>query len=336
MRTFVIAEAGANHNQEWILAKQLVEVAVKSGADAVKFQTYTSSDLYSSNTPDFAGYSNIPELIRSIELPRSWHKDLKMLCDDCGIEFMSTPFDERAVDELVSVGVKRLKVASFEAKDKRLLKKIAQTKLPVIFSAGVGTSLQDVGDIIDFLESEGSSDDITVLHCNSAYPTPYEDICLRQISSLIREHGFIAKIGLSDHTLGILAPPLAVALGATTVEKHFTLDRNMKGPDHPFAIEPNELCEMVSNIRIAEKMLTTKLGMTSSERDRKMWSALRSVVTTRAISAGTVITQADVTTKRPRLTNSVPAEDYYKISDGSVKAQRDLPADHILLVGDVQ
>ncbi len=336
MRTFVIAEAGANHNKEWDLAKQLVEVAVKSGADAVKFQTYTSSDLYSSNTPDFAGYSNIPELIRSIELPRSWHKDLKMLCDDCGIEFMSTPFDERAVDELVDVGVRRLKVASFEAKDRRLLRKIAHTKLPVIFSAGVGTSLQDVGEIIDFLAAEGASEDVTVLHCNSAYPTPFEDICLNQIRDLIEEYGNQVKVGFSDHTLGILAPPIAVALGAVTVEKHFTLDRSMKGPDHPFAIEPSELREMVTNIRTTETMLRSKVGMTGSERDRKMWSALRSVVTSRPIAAGSTITSDDVTTKRPRLPNSVPAEDYFKVIDGTSIATRDLPADHILLAGDLK
>ncbi len=155
MRTFIIAEAGANHNRDWNLARKLVEVAAESGADAVKFQTYTSEDLYSANTPDFAGYESIPELIRSIQMPRSWHRDLKSLCDDLGIEFMSTPFDERAVDELVDVGVKRLKVASFEAKDRRLLRKIAKTGLPVIFSAGVGTSSRDVGDIIEFLHDEG-------------------------------------------------------------------------------------------------------------------------------------------------------------------------------------
>jgi len=336
LRTFIIAEAGANHNRDWNLARKLVEVAAESGADAVKFQTYTSEDLYSANTPDFAGYESIPDLIRSIQMPRSWHRDLKTLCDDLGIEFMSTPFDERAVDELVDVGVKRLKVASFEAKDRRLLRKIARTRLPVIFSAGVGTSSKDVGDIIEFLHDEGSSADITVLHCNSAYPTPFEDICLGQIGVLLRDHSAVAKIGFSDHTTGILAPPIAVSLGASVVEKHFTLDRTMKGPDHPFAIEPNELRDMVQNIRLAEIMLKEKTGMTDSESDRKMWSALRSVVTSRPISAGSLIVSDDITTKRPMLKGSISAEDYYKLSSGAFRAKRDLPADHILMREDVE
>ncbi len=335
MRTFIIAEAGANHNRDWNLARKLVEVAAESGADAVKFQTYTSEDLYSASTPDFAGYESIPDLIRSIQMPRSWHRDLKTLCDDLGIEFMSTPFDERAVDELVDVGVKRLKVASFEAKDRRLLRKIAKTGLPVIFSAGVGTSSRDVGDIIEFLHDEGSSADITVLHCNSAYPTPFEDICLGQISVLLRDHGSISKVGFSDHTEGILAPPIAVALGAVVVEKHYTLDRRMKGPDHPFAIEPNELFEMIKNIRLTESMLSEKTGMTESESSRKMWSALRSVVASHPIAAGSAITVDNVTTKRPMIPGAISASDYYVITDGRYRAARDLPADHILTREDV-
>ena len=335
MRTFVIAEAGANHNRDWDLAKLLVKAAVNAKSDAVKFQTYKSSELYSTNTPDFAGYQDIPDLIRSIELPRSWHKDLKILCDDAGIEFMSTPFDESAVDQLFDVGVKRLKIAAFEAKDRRLLRKVAQTKLPIIFSAGVGTSLQDVVSIIDYLTSEGSSDDITVLHCNSAYPTPIEDACLGQIPVLIKEVGQRARVGFSDHTLGIFAPPIAVALGAEVVEKHFTLDRTMKGPDHPFAIEPSELIEMVSRIRDAEIMLRQKTGMTDSESSRRMWQALRSVVIARPVHAGSKITQEDLTTKRPFNEGAIPADRFFEIGEGSFTARADLAADHILLWSDL-
>lgn len=335
MRTFVIAEAGANHNRDWDLAKRLVEAAVDAKADAVKFQTYTSEDLYSVNTPDFAGYQSIPDLIRSIEMPREWHRDLKYLCDDSGIEFMSTPFDERAVDQLVEVGVKRLKVAAFEAKDRRLLRKVAQSGLPVIFSAGVGTSLSDVGDIIDFLLAEGSSHDITVLHCNSAYPTPLKDICLGQIPALTQVHGDRARVGFSDHTMGILAPPIAVALGARTVEKHFTLDRKMKGPDHPFAIEPDELVKMVANIRDAETMMSIKSGMTESESSRGMWHALRSVVLRRHVAQGSKITLEDLTTKRPFLEGSVPADRYFEIGSGSFVASSDLTVDHILTWDDL-
>ena len=317
MSTFIIAEAGANHNRDWKTACRLVKVAAAAGADAVKFQTYTSEDLYSSATPDFAGYKNIPELIKSIEIPRSWHKDLKTLCDDEGIEFMSTPFDDRAVDELVEVGVTRIKIAAFEAKDPRILRKVGSTGLPVII-------LRDAG-----------SGDVTVLHCNSAYPTPPEDAALSQIPLIKSVYGGVARVGYSDHTMGIIAPPVAVALGAEVIEKHYTLDRSQTGPDHPFAIEPHELSQMVRAIRDTELMLTVKHGMTISESGRKMWKALRSVVASRPIKKGTAITLEDVTTKRPRIEGSIPADLYYDITDGTHIAQRDMPADHILLEGDI-
>jgi len=332
--TFIIAEAGANHNRDWKTACRLVKVAAASGADAVKFQTYTSEDLYSSSTPDFAGYRNIPDLIRSIQMPREWHKDLKALCDDEGIEFMSTPFDDRAVDELVSVGVARIKIAAFEAKDPRILRKVGSTGLPVIFSAGVGTSFGDIGSIITILREAGSPD-VTVLHCNSAYPTPPSDAALSQIPLIKSVYGGVSRVGYSDHTMGIVAPPVAVALGAELIEKHYTLDRSQSGPDHPFAIEPHELSQMVRAIRDTEQMLTIKQGMTPSESDRKMWKALRSVVTSRTIKKGSVISVEDVTTKRPRIEGSIPADLYYDVTDGSKIAQRDMPADHILDEGDI-
>jgi len=146
-KTFIIGEAGANHNREWELAKKLVCAAVESKCDAVKFQTYSSETLYSKNTPNFAGYENINDLIKSIELPRSWQKDLKLYCDDMGIEFMSTPFDEKAVDELYEIGVKRFKIAGFECTDPRFVKYVASTGLPLIISLGIGTSIETMFQI---------------------------------------------------------------------------------------------------------------------------------------------------------------------------------------------
>ena len=351
-KVFIIAEAGANHNRDWGIATQLIREASDAGADAVKFQTYSSETLYSKYTPDFAGYTNIPKLIKDIELPRSWQKDLKLYCDDLGIEFMSTPFDERAVDELYELGVKRLKIAGFESTDPRWVKYVASTGLPLIISLGTGASTDTILEVqknilgpqvlndprihlgtFDF----SNNPDVTYLHCNSAYPTPYEDINLGTMQALRRlstSHKWLknTQIGLSDHTLGVLVPPLAVALGASVIEKHYTLSRQLEGPDHPFAIEPHELKQMVSDIRTTEKCLGTKKGSyTTSE--QKFTKGRRSVIASSRIEKGAKIKESHVTTKRPLLENSIPATDYYDVI-GKV-ATRDIQEDEILLVGDI-
>jgi sialic acid synthase SpsE len=351
-KTFIIAEAGANHNRDWTMAKTLVRVAAKAGADAVKFQTYSAETLYSKYTPDFAGYKNIPKLIKDIELPRAWQKDLKMYCDDLGIEFMSTPFDERAVDELLNLGVKRFKIAGFEATDPRWVRYVASTGLPLIVSLGTGANFETMIDVQqNILGSSVMGDprihlgtmdfsnnpDVTYLHCNSAYPTPYEDINLGNINILKRmseNHKWLknTKVGLSDHTLGILVPPLAVAMGAQVIEKHYTLSRDLNGPDHPFAIEPNELKQMVLDIRNTEKCLGTKYGI-YTESERSFSKARRSVVASRDIKKGQTITDKDVTTKRPFLENSISAVDYYEII--GMTSSRDLKEDEILTPGDL-
>ncbi len=196
-KTFIIAEAGANHNRDWDMATQLITEAANAGADAVKFQTYSAETLYSRYTPDFAGYKNIPKLIKNIELPREWQRDLKLYCDDLGIEFMSTPFDERAVDELYNLGVKRLKIAGFEATDPRWVKYVASTGLPLIISLGTGANHNIITEVQQWIlgpEVMGdprihlgtfdfsNNPDVTYLHCNSAYPTPLSDINLGSIT----------------------------------------------------------------------------------------------------------------------------------------------------------
>ena len=351
-RIFVIAEAGANHNRDWETAKNLVRAAVDAKADAVKFQTYSSNTLYSKYTPPFAGYEDIPKLIRDIELPRSWQKDLKLYCDDLGIEFMSTPFDERAVEELCELGVKRFKIAGFESTDPRWVKYVASAGLPLIISMGTGANYDTMVQIQEWvLGSDVMNDpkihlgtfdfsnnpDVTYLHCNSAYPTPLEDANLGNLKHLKRlseNHKWLrnTKIGLSDHTEGILVPPLAVSLGAQVIEKHYTLSRTSVGPDHPFAIEPDELKQMVSNIRDAEKCLGVKEGI-YTESEKVLMQARRSVVAAKDIAAGERLSRDNTTTKRPCLENSIPAIDYFDVL-GKITS-RNIKEDTILTLEDL-
>jgi len=346
-KTFIIAEAGANHNRDWDMATQLIREASNAGADAVKFQTYSAETLYSRYTPDFAGYKDLTKLIKNIELPRHWQRDLKLYCDDIGIEFMSTPFDERAVDELYNLGVKRLKIAGFEATDPRWVKYVASTDLPLIISLGTGATHHTMTEVQQWILGPevmgdprihlGTYDfsinpDVTYLHCNSAYPTPLDDINLGNITvfkNLSKNHKWLknTKIGLSDHTTGILVPPLAVAMGATVIEKHYTLSRSLEGPDHPFAIEPNELKQMVSNIRDTERCLGIK-NQIYTESEKEFSTARRSVVALSDIKKGEVLTEENITTKRPLLKNSIPAGKYYDILGTTVT--QDIKEDEIL------
>ena len=313
MKTFIIAEAGANHDRNFTQALKLIDVAKSSGADAVKFQTYSSETLYSKNTPNFAGYKDINKLIKNIELPREWQKDLKQYCDEQNIEFMSTPFDEQAVNELVSLGVKRLKISGFESTDPRFVEMVASTGLPIIMSIGIGFKWNYWGLYIDIFKKYNN--DVTLLHCNNAYPTPPEDTFLDTIKSMALDTRY--KTGFSDHTMSPYTPSLAIAAGATVIEKHFTLNRNLQGPDHPFALEPNELKIMVEQIRYAEKCMGSKKGFSTSEQNFK--TAMRSIVAKKPINKGDVFTVDNLTTKRPFLEGNVAALDWGhtigKISD---------------------
>jgi len=332
MSVFIIAEAGANHNRDFKQALTLIDIAKTSGADAVKFQTYSSETLYSKNTPDFAGYKNINKLIRDIELPREWQRDLKLYCDDIGIEFMSTPFDESAVDQLVSLGVKRLKIAGFESTDPRFVKMVAKANLPVIVSAGIGSNVLSIKNIIKWISGEQTDPDITVLHCNNAYPTPDEDINLNRIDSLKQSYKNI-KVGLSDHTEGILAPSLAVAKGASCIEKHYTISKRLPGPDHPFALEPTELEHMIRNIRLAEKMCKdTQVLLTNSE--NKFFKGMRSVIAKTQIQKGQILTEDNITTKRPFLPGNIHASRYYDLL-GSV-SNKEVISDDFILESDIE
>lgn len=328
MKTFVIAEAGANHNKNFNQALKLIDVAKEAGASAVKFQTYSADTLYSKNTPDFAGYKNINQLIDNIALPREWQYDLKQYADEVGIEFMSTPFDEKAVNELYNLGVKRFKIAGFEATDLRFIRLVASTRKPLIISAGIGCSIEFIDRILSICYDEKNYD-VTFLHANNAYPTPQTDANLNTMVRIAEIYN--RPVGLSDHTLSTLTPALAVALGASVIEKHYTLSKLLPGPDHPFALEPNQLKEMVDNIILAEQSLGEKNGYTESEKG--FINAQRAVVSKVALKAGDTLTPANVTTKRPFLEGNVPASDFYNTLNKTIN--KDIPEDTAINLSDI-
>jgi N,N'-diacetyllegionaminate synthase len=296
---YVIAEAGANHNRDLGLAKELIDVAAESGADAVKFQTYTGA-LYSIKTPRFE-YLTDPrspsELLEAISLPRKWQPELAEHARSRSIAFFSTPFDHDAVDSLAAVGVPAMKIASFELVDLPLIRKAASVGVPVILSAGMAT----YGEIEDALGAvaETGNREVAILRCASLYPAPPAIMNLRAMATL--RGAFGVPVGLSDHTTGIAVPTAAAALGAELIEKHFTLSRELKGPDHPFALEPDELRAMVSAVRDVEAALGNGLleGPSEAESGEMYRLARSSLVAATDISAGTQITGEMLTVKRP-------------------------------------
>lgn len=298
---FVIAEAGANHNRDLSMARALIDVAVDAGADAVKFQTYSAETLYSKKTPRFSYLEGVSakdtwDLIKEIELPREWQGELAAYAAKRGIFFLSTPFDHRAVEELAALGVPAYKIASFEIVDLPLISHAAAKGRPMILSTGLA-SYEDIADAVEACVSAGNRD-IVLLQCASLYPAPAARMNLRAMATM--RHAFAVPTGLSDHSLGIHVAAAAVALGAKVVEKHFTLDRSLPGPDHPFAVEPGELKEMVRHIREVEAALGDGLKLGPAPEEQEMHQkARRSLVASRAIPRGVVIDRSMIAIKRP-------------------------------------
>jgi len=298
---FVIAEAGANHNRDLPLAKELIDVAAEASADAVKFQTYSAETLYSKKTPRFSYLEGVSskdtwELIKEIELPREWQGELATYAAKRGILFLSTPFDHRAVDELAALDVPAYKIASFEIVDLHLIAHAAAKGRPMILSTGLA-SYEDIADALAACASAGNRD-VVLLQCASLYPAPPARMNLRAMATL--RHAFAVPTGLSDHSLGIHVAVAAVALGACVIEKHFTLDRSLPGPDHSFAVEPGELREMVRQIREVEAALGDGLKLGPAPEEQEMYQkARRSLVAARAIPKGTVIDRSMIAVKRP-------------------------------------
>jgi sialic acid synthase SpsE len=299
---YVIAEAGSNHNRDLGMARELIDVAADAGADAVKFQVYSGRALYSSKTPRFRyleGVSDKPaaELLQDVALPRAWIGRLAAHARERAIHFLATPFDADALRELSETGVPAMKIASFELVDLDLIATVASSGLPLILSCGMAT----YGEVEDALAAarRGGCAQIALLRCASLYPSPPPIMNLRAMATMRRAFG--VPVGLSDHTTGIAVALGACGLGMDLLEKHFTLDRTLPGPDHSFAIEPEELCELVAGIRAIESALGSGRleGPSEAERQEMYTLARRSVIAACDIPAGTAIAREHLVVKRP-------------------------------------
>ena len=302
MKTLIIAEAGVNHNGNFELAKKLIDKAVEGGADIVKFQTCKAENVIS-RYADKAEYQKVTtgeadsqlEMVRKLMLTYEEYGQLKKYCDEKGIEFLSTAFDLPSVDYLHSIGMKRWKIPSGEITNLPLLIKIAKLHEPIIMSTGM-SELSEVADAVKVLKENGA-EDITLLHCTTEYPAPYEDVNLKAMETM--KEAFGLPVGYSDHTKGLEIPVAAVAMGACVIEKHFTLDRNMEGPDHKASIEPDELKSMVDQIRHVESAIGNGEKKVSASEAKNKDIARKSIIAKTAIAKGDVFSEDNVTTKRP-------------------------------------
>lgn len=301
MAVYIIAEAGVNHNGSFDLACKLVDAAKKAGANCIKFQTFKAKNLVS-HTAKKAEYqkkttgdSSQQEMLQKLELSFDEFLQLKSYCEKVGICFLSTPFDFDSIDFLNSIDMPFWKIPSGEVTNLPYLLALAKTGKPVVMSTGMCT-LQEIRDAVTVLKENGTKD-IKLLHCNTEYPTPFEDVNLKAMQTLRDE--FHLETGYSDHTKGIEVPIAAVALGATIIEKHFTLDRNMEGPDHKASLEPNELAAMVCAIRNIEKAIGTGGKEPSPSEKKNITIARKSIVAKTKIKAGEVFTEENITVKRP-------------------------------------
>lgn len=295
---FIIAEAGSNHNGDLETAKELIEVAADAGADAIKFQTFRAEDMYledSGKVEYLEDDRSIYDIIESMEMPYEWIPVLHDYCNECGISFLSTPFDERSAEELAEY-VPAWKVASYTSSHHPFLRYLATSEKPIIMSTGAH-ELDEVRESVDVLTDAGA-EDFALLQCVAAYPTPIEKINVKVVETLANQ--FDVPTGLSDHTLDpVTAPAAAVALGASIVEKHFTLDKTMNGPDHQFALEPDELAEMVDAIRDTEAALGTGEKSVLDVEGELFEKARRAIHAVDDISSGEQFTADNLKVLRP-------------------------------------
>ncbi len=302
MKTLIIAEAGVNHNGSFEIAKQLVDKAVEAGADIVKFQTCKAENVIS-RYADKAEYQKVTtgeadsqlEMVRKLMLTYEEYGKLKDYCEEKGITFLSTAFDIPSVDFLHSIGMRLWKIPSGEITNLPLLIKIASLHEPIIMSTGM-SKLSEVADAAKVLKENGAGD-ISLLHCTTEYPAPYEEVNLKAIRTI--KKAFSLPVGYSDHTKGIEIPVAAVASGAVIIEKHFTLDRNMEGPDHKASIEPDELKQMVNMIRHVEVAIGDGVKRVTASEEKNKDIARKSIIARTAIKAGDIFTEFNITTKRP-------------------------------------
>jgi len=331
MSVFIIAEAGVNHNGSIKIAKDLINVAVESGADAVKFQTFKAEKLVS-KTAEKADYQKKTteasesqfDMLKKLELDIEAHQELLVYCQEKNIMFLSTPFDHDSIDMLSDLGLETFKIPSGEITNFPYLQHIGSLKKQVILSTGMST-LQEVGDALTVLINAGVlKENITVLHANTMYPAPMTDVNLNAMLTMQKKFG--VAVGYSDHTLGIEVDIAAVALGASIIEKHFTLDRAMRGPDHKASLEPKELKSMVVAIRNIEKALGSSEKKPSSSESINISIARKSIVASRSISKGEVFSENNIAIKRPG--NGLSPMKWYDVI--GTKAVRDYKEDQLI------
>jgi N,N'-diacetyllegionaminate synthase len=310
MKTFIIAEAGVNHNGDLKMALALVEAAARSGADAVKFQTFSADKLTRKGAAkaeyqkQATGDGDQHSMLKSLEMSEQLHEHLFAYCEKLGIEFMSTAFDEEALDFLVKLGIKRIKAPSGEITNVPFLRHMASKGLPLIVSTGMA-ELGEVVAAVDVIRDERAArrfaepmaEMVTILHCTSNYPAANTDVNLRAMTTMARVTGL--PVGYSDHTIGLAISTGAVALGATVIEKHFTLDRNLPGPDHKASLEPDQLDTLVRQIRDVEEALGSDVKAPTPSELPVRELVRRSVTTARALDAGALIAREDLALMRP-------------------------------------
>ncbi len=302
--TIIIAEAGVNHNGSMVSAKKLVDVAADAGADYVKFQTFKADTLVTQSA-EKAEYQKIItdksesqfEMIKKLELDKSAHDELIKHCEEKGIRFLSAAFDHDSIELLADLNIPLYKIPSGEITNLPYLRHIGRMGKPIILSTGMST-LEEVQKALNvLLESGAEKEKITILHCNTEYPTPMEDVNLKAMLTIREELG--VNIGYSDHTLGIEVPIAAVAMGATVIEKHFTLDRTLTGPDHAASLEPHELKSMVTAIRNIKKAMGDGIKKPSPSETRNIPIARKSIVAKKPIKKGERYSEENITVKRP-------------------------------------
>ncbi|KJS19604.1 MAG: hypothetical protein VR72_17985 [Clostridiaceae bacterium BRH_c20a] len=329
MNVYIIAEAGVNHNGSIDIAKKMVDEAKEAGVDCIKFQTFVSKNIVSKNTnkaeyqkqQTYVNESQL-DMLKKLELSFDEFVQLNEYCRKKEIEFLSTAFDFDSIDFLDSLNMKRWKIPSGEITNLPLLIKIARFGKPVILSTGMST-MEDIRAAVKALTENGSGD-ITVLHCTTEYPTPYEDVNLRAMNTIQDE--FNLSIGYSDHTKGIEISIAAVAKGATVIEKHFTLDRNMEGPDHKASLDPGELKAMVIAIRNVEIAIGSSEKKPAESEKKNIEIARKSIIAKRNILKGERFTEENLTMKRPG--NGISPMRWFEVIGQS--ATRDFEEDELI------
>lgn len=298
----IIAEAGVNHNGDFSIAKKLIQAAADAGADYVKFQTFHAESIVVEGA-EKAQYQKAnadreesqSEMLKRLELTETELRNLASYAQGCGIGFLSSPFDVESVDMLHGIGMQIFKIPSGEITNVPYLRRIGDLQKTVILSTGMAT-IAEIETAIGILRSRGTNE-ITLLHCNTEYPTPMEDVNLTAMTTLAS--AFHVPVGYSDHTLGIEVPVAAVALGATVIEKHFTIDRSLPGPDHQASLEPFELTNMIRSIRNIESALGDGVKRPSQSELKNINTVRKSIVAKEFIKKGEVLTEKNLTTKRP-------------------------------------